>query len=499
MGEIAGPFRAQVQKREIVLKENARPSKGSERTKNSAHERVKDVIDADPKSNRSGWCGRTRAAAAAPKPTSAAASGSGTRRASSSSSTAPPNHPAYSAACADCATSQPHAASSTMNRRRASGHFGSSGRYAPPEISTPYTPTTCSSERCSCSATTPSGATPRAASHAATPHRVAAPLERHRVRRARRLRRHQIVHAKLSREERRRVVEPAQHELRFRRRQQRQRPRVDVVRRARQRLRQRCQLRCQPLDALAREEVAVVLDHALDATRSADGRRQCQFYLGHVAAAAAAAAAAVVLSARIPADRLHLHLQPEAATALRTTAPASIGLPREYRLEDGVARRVVHAPRQLVVHELLERQRRVRYAAHSRLACRAQQCAHCAAARRRHAQRQHVDEVADQPFGARRVAPVIRHAHHRLLLPRVPAQQQRPQREHQLEERAPVRARGRRQPRHHRRRQRHSHAAAAEGLPRGAREVERQLERRQRALAQVLAPVRAVRPQVRRQ
>eukprot|EP00964_Phaeocystis_antarctica_P035224 scaffold20098_cov54-Phaeocystis_antarctica.AAC.1 len=55
MGEVAGPFRAQVQKREIVLKENARPSKGGERTKDSAHERVEDIIDADPKSNRPGW------------------------------------------------------------------------------------------------------------------------------------------------------------------------------------------------------------------------------------------------------------------------------------------------------------------------------------------------------------------------------------------------------------------------------------------------------------
>eukprot|EP00964_Phaeocystis_antarctica_P039724 scaffold22718_cov64-Phaeocystis_antarctica.AAC.4 len=55
MGEAGGPFRAQVQKREIVLKENARPSKGGERTKNSAHEGIEDIIDADPKSNKSGW------------------------------------------------------------------------------------------------------------------------------------------------------------------------------------------------------------------------------------------------------------------------------------------------------------------------------------------------------------------------------------------------------------------------------------------------------------
>eukprot|EP00964_Phaeocystis_antarctica_P163897 scaffold140938_cov193-Phaeocystis_antarctica.AAC.1 len=56
------------------------------------------------------WCGCTRAAAAAPAPPpTPVASGSGTLRASFNSSTAPPNHPAYSVACADCATSQPHA------------------------------------------------------------------------------------------------------------------------------------------------------------------------------------------------------------------------------------------------------------------------------------------------------------------------------------------------------------------------------------------------------
>eukprot|EP00966_Prymnesium_polylepis_P022221 511482-Prymnesium_polylepis.1 len=51
----------------------------------------------------------------------------GTLHASSSSSTPPPNHPAYSAACTACATSQPHAASFIMNRRRSNGHLGSSG------------------------------------------------------------------------------------------------------------------------------------------------------------------------------------------------------------------------------------------------------------------------------------------------------------------------------------------------------------------------------------
>ena len=46
----------------------------------------------------------------------------------SSGSTSPPNHPTNSAACALCATSQPHPASPTMNCRRSSGHLGSSGR-----------------------------------------------------------------------------------------------------------------------------------------------------------------------------------------------------------------------------------------------------------------------------------------------------------------------------------------------------------------------------------
>eukprot|EP00964_Phaeocystis_antarctica_P021035 scaffold11639_cov65-Phaeocystis_antarctica.AAC.1 len=72
----------------------------------------------------------------------------------------------------------------------------------------------------------------------------------------------------IGREGCRRLVEAAQHERRLRRRKQRQRPRVGVVRHARQRLRQRRQPRrqpCrQPLDALAREEVAVVLDRPLD-------------------------------------------------------------------------------------------------------------------------------------------------------------------------------------------------------------------------------------------
>eukprot|EP00966_Prymnesium_polylepis_P160979 3719840-Prymnesium_polylepis.2 len=91
-----------------------------------------------------------------------------THRASSSTSTPPPNHPSCSAACTPCATSHPHDASSIMNRRRSNGHFGSSGRYAPPDSSAPITPTTCSSERCSCSATTQSGSTPCATSHDAT-------------------------------------------------------------------------------------------------------------------------------------------------------------------------------------------------------------------------------------------------------------------------------------------------------------------------------------------
>eukprot|EP00964_Phaeocystis_antarctica_P025697 scaffold14468_cov64-Phaeocystis_antarctica.AAC.8 len=320
-------------------------------------------------------------------------------------------------------------------------------------------------------------------------HRVAAPLERHRVGRARRLRRHQLVHAQLGREGRRRLVEAAQHTLRLRRRQQRQRPRVVVVRRARQRLRQRCQPRRQPLDALAREKFH--LGHAAAAVAAAVAAAAT------VANTAAATAAAVCLAGRVPAGGLHLHLRPKAAaTGLRATAPAPFWFPREHRLEDGVARRVVRAPWQLLVHELLEGQRRVRHSAHRRLARRAQQRSHRAAARRRDAQRQHVDEVADQPLGARHVAPMVRRAHHQLLLPRVPAQQQRPQREHQLEERASVRARRSNQPRRHRCRQRHRHAVAAEGLPRGPREVERQLERRQRALKQRRPPVRAVRPQV---
>eukprot|EP00964_Phaeocystis_antarctica_P039720 scaffold22717_cov71-Phaeocystis_antarctica.AAC.7 len=147
-------------------------------------------------------------------------------------------------------------------------------------------------------------------------HRVAAPLERHRVGRARRLRRNQIVHAQLGREGRRRVVEAAQHERHLRRRQQRQRPRVGVVRRARQRLRQHRQPRRQPLDALAREEVAVVLDLALDAARRANARRQRQLHLSRAAACTGPATL-------FQAGGRYLHLRPEVATAPRSAAPAS--------------------------------------------------------------------------------------------------------------------------------------------------------------------------------
>eukprot|EP00964_Phaeocystis_antarctica_P026939 scaffold15162_cov53-Phaeocystis_antarctica.AAC.1 len=167
-------------------------------------------------------------------------------------------------------------------------------------------------------------------------HRVATPLERHRVGRARRLHRHQLVHAQLGREGRRRLVEAAQHERRLGRWQQRQRPRVGVVRRARQRLHQRRQPRRQPLDALAREEVAVVLDRALDAARRADGRRECQLHLGHAAAAVAVGIACTVFVTRVPAGRRHLHLRPEATAAIpRAAAPTPVRFPREHRLEDG--------------------------------------------------------------------------------------------------------------------------------------------------------------------
>eukprot|EP00964_Phaeocystis_antarctica_P049970 scaffold28956_cov69-Phaeocystis_antarctica.AAC.1 len=212
-------------------------------------------------------------------------------------------------------------------------------------------------------------------------HRVPAPLERHRVRRARRLRRHQIVHAQLGQEGRRRVVEAAQHKRRLRCRQQRQRPCVSVVRRARQRLRQHRQPRRQSLYALAREEVAVVLDRALDAARCPDGRRQHQLHLGH----AAATVACTGLAAIAPASGLHLNPGPEATSALHAAAPASVLLPLEHCLEDGVARRVVYSPRQLLVYELLEGQRRVRHAAHRRHTRRAQQRAHRAVARCRDA------------------------------------------------------------------------------------------------------------------
>eukprot|EP00964_Phaeocystis_antarctica_P029907 scaffold16858_cov58-Phaeocystis_antarctica.AAC.2 len=55
MGEVAGPFRAQIQKREIVLKEDTRTSKGSERTEDTANKRVEDIVHADAKANRSRW------------------------------------------------------------------------------------------------------------------------------------------------------------------------------------------------------------------------------------------------------------------------------------------------------------------------------------------------------------------------------------------------------------------------------------------------------------
>ena len=76
---------------------------------------------------------------------------------------------------------------------------------------------------------------------------------------------------------------------------------------------------------------------------------------------------------------VHLYLVGE-----ESTKSAIVGLvvclcaPREHRLKDGVARAVVRAPRQQLVHNLLERQRRVAHAARRGIACAAHERRHAA-------------------------------------------------------------------------------------------------------------------------
>eukprot|EP00964_Phaeocystis_antarctica_P124353 scaffold88028_cov53-Phaeocystis_antarctica.AAC.1 len=389
MGEVDGPFRAQIQKHQIVLKENTRTSKGSERTEDSANKRVEDIVHADAKANGSGWVASSLHAVqqidhAPVLHQHALRLARAARRVDHVRQVVRPHArrcrnraQAHSHCCcrrrlrhAPCVVQLEHHAAEPPRVLRCVRRLRdqpAARRVLHHELPTRERPlrverqVRAAREQHAVHAHhlleravqlqrhhavgrhaarhQPRRHPRRARVQLGVAHRVAAPFERHRVGRARRLRRHQLVHAQLSREGRRRLVEAAQHERRLGRRQHRQGPRVGVVRRARQRLRQRRQPRRQPLYALAREEVAVVLDRALDAARRADGRRQRQLHLGHAAAVAVTAVAAVVactgLTARVPAGGLHLHLRPEAAAGFRAAAPAPVLLPREHRLEDG--------------------------------------------------------------------------------------------------------------------------------------------------------------------
>eukprot|EP00964_Phaeocystis_antarctica_P007664 scaffold4143_cov72-Phaeocystis_antarctica.AAC.2 len=323
MCEVDGPFRAQVQKREIVLKENASPSKGGERTKNSAHERVEDIIDADPKSNRSGWATASfhpvqqidhafmlhqhalwlaRAARRVDHVRQVVRPHAlHHRRAQAHSHSHSRRHRLWHAPHVVQLEHRAAEPLRVLRRVRRLRHQPAARRilhHEPPPLQRPlgverqvraarqqhavhahHLLERAVQLQCHhavgrhAARRQPCRHPRRARVQLGVAYRVAAPLERHRVGRARSLRRHQIVHAQLGREGRQCVVEAAQHEGRLRHWQQRQRPRIGVVRRARQRLCKRRQPRRQPLDSLAREEVAVVLDHALDAARSVDGRR----------------------------------------------------------------------------------------------------------------------------------------------------------------------------------------------------------------------------------
>ena len=67
-----------------------------------------------------------------------------------------------------CVSTTPTRASSTRKRRCSAGYVGSSGRYAPPALSTPRIATTNSTDRSRQSPTTLSGPTPRARSSRAS-------------------------------------------------------------------------------------------------------------------------------------------------------------------------------------------------------------------------------------------------------------------------------------------------------------------------------------------
>ena len=167
-----------------------------------------------------------------------------------------------------------------------------------------------------------------------------------------------------------------------------------------------------------------------------------------------------------------------------------VGAPRQHCLEDGVARRVVGSLRQQLVHNLLERHRCV---AHAIRRCHMRRTQvptdRAIATRHLHTQRKHVHKVPYQLLRPSRVATVVWRAKHHLLLASVSAQHQRPHGQQQLVQRAPVRPTGILQPCHHFTTHVEQHVVARKGLHRWTSKVHRQIEHRQRALAQLRAPV----------